>query len=115
MSNTVDISLALEQAGGSEELARDLFGMLLNDLPNLKNGLNQAFEQNDAQTLWDVTHKIHGSTAYCGVPALRDAAKALENAIKQSEPELQPLVEALNGAIQALQIEGPQVLEQDWG
>jgi len=115
MSNIVDIKLALEQAGGSEELARDLFSMLLDDLPNLKNSLNQAFEQNDSQALWDHTHKIYGSTAYCGVPMLHDSAKAMEQGIKQADSAaLQPLLDKLNDAIQALQIEGPQILEQDW-
>ena len=116
MSTIVDIPLALEQAGGSAELAKELFGMLLADLPGLQERLNQAFESGDRQALWDHTHKIHGSTAYCGVPALREAAHAMEKAIKAEDGvDLRAPLAELNRAIDALLAEGPAMLERDWG
>ncbi len=116
MSDIVDIPLALEQAGGSADLAKDLFGMLLADLPGLQEQLNQAFESGDRQALWDHTHKIHGSTAYCGVPALREAAHAMEKAIKDGDGiDLAGPLAELNRAIDALLAEGPGFLEKDWG
>jgi len=116
MSDVVDISLALEQAGGSADLARDLFGMLLADLPDLRDKVNAAFASGDREALWDHTHKIHGSTAYCGVPALREAAHAMEQAIKAGDgADLDTPLAALNSAIDQLLEQGPAILESgDW-
>jgi len=112
MSDVVDISQALDQAGGSAELARDLFGMLLADLPDLQARVNAAFADGDHEALWDHTHKIHGATAYCGVPALREAAHAMEQAIKAGDgTDLEAPLAALNRAIDALLEQGPAILE----
>ncbi len=115
MAEMLDISLALEQAGGNADLARELFQMLLNELPALRNSINSAFSGSDSQLLWDSTHKLYGSTAYCGVPALRDTAKALEDAIKQEADDIENRIQAINGAIDQLIEHGPAALEQDWG
>ena len=115
MAEMLDIPQALEQAGDNAELARELFQMLLNDLPGLRQNINQAFAGNDAQGLWDNTHKLYGSTAYCGVPALREAARALEDGIRQEQEDIAARIQALNGAIDELIANGPAALEQDWG
>jgi two-component system sensor histidine kinase BarA len=83
----IDTALAIEQAGGNEELARELLGMLLNELPQLRDMLAQAIQHSQMDAIWDHAHKIHGSTAYCGVPALRDSFKALESAIREQNIE----------------------------
>ncbi len=114
MSEILDIPYAIEQAGGNPELAKELFTMLLNDLPVLRDKLNQAFADSDSQALWDHTHKIHGSTAYCGVPALREAARRLEGAIKQQAEDLTTEIETLNQAILELLESGAAALERDW-
>lgn len=80
-----DKTIALEQAGGNAELAKDLFGMLLNDLPNMQSLLNDSFTGEKTQAFWDIAHKIHGSTAYCGTPRLKHACKLLEDAIKDDQ------------------------------
>lgn len=81
--NAIDTELALERAGGNPNLARDLYQMLQNELPGYLSQLQQLFEQKDYPALQELAHKIHGSATYCGVPALKDAARELENAIKQ--------------------------------
>lgn len=75
---------ALEQAGDDPALAKDLLQMLLAELPELLTKLRQALADNDHTALWDHAHKIHGSTAYCGVPALKAAAHDMEQLIKQA-------------------------------
>ena len=80
-----DKTIAVEQAGGSVELAKDLFGMLLNDLPQMRETLNMLYTGKKTQQFWDIAHKIHGATAYCGTPLLKQASKQLENAIKADD------------------------------
>ncbi|VAW91212.1 hypothetical protein MNBD_GAMMA23-320 [hydrothermal vent metagenome] len=81
-----DKELALSQAGGNAELAKELFEMLIKDLPSQQETMNKGHSQQDKQTFWDATHKIHGGTAYCGVPDLKKACKLLEDEIKKAYP-----------------------------
>ncbi|MDH3948438.1 MAG: Hpt domain-containing protein [Gammaproteobacteria bacterium] len=114
MPEMLDIPHAIEQAGGNPDLARELFSMLLQELPELKHKLNQAFNSADKQGLWDHAHKIHGSTAYCGVPLLQKAARDLEQAIKAQTSDVSDKIQDVNKAIDDLLVDGQTALEQDW-
>jgi len=114
MLKMLDIPHAIEQAGGNPVLARELFSMLLQELPDLKNKLNQAFNSADNQGFWDHAHKIHGSTAYCGVPLLQKAARELEAAIKAQTSDVADKIQGVNKAIDELLASGQTILEQDW-
>jgi len=82
-----DKSLAIERAGGSPELATDLFGMLLKELPLYRADLLKTLEQNDLHQMLRSAHKLHGSATYCGVSALRHAVATLEANIKRGMTE----------------------------
>jgi two-component system sensor histidine kinase BarA len=81
--NTIDINLALERAGGNQDLARELYQMLQNELPNYQSKIKQHFDSGNYVALLEVVHKLHGSATYCGVPALRAAAASMESNIKR--------------------------------
>lgn len=111
----IDCKLALEQAEGNEDLAKELLQMLLDELPKLKQLLLQALEQNDKTASWDHTHKLYGSTAYTGVPGLRAAAYELEQAIKQEDAVLiQDNFEVLSEEIDRVLACGRDALGQNW-
>ena len=114
MPEMLDITQAIEQAGGNPELAKELLSMLLKELPDLKNKLNQALNDADNQGLGDHAHKIYGSTAYCGVPALQKAAKELEEAIKAEASDVPEKIQSVNKAIDELLADGQTILELDW-
>lgn len=115
MSEVIDTTQALEQAAGNEKLAKELFGMLLNELPELEQKLGQAISDNDLQACWDHAHKIHGSTAYCGVPELRSAAQGMEQSIKlQDSEQIEENFAALKNAIRRLLDIGSSQLERPW-
>ncbi len=115
MTNVIDYQLALEQAAGDERLAKELFEMLLNELPTLKEKLGSAIRSNDLQGCWDHAHKIYGSTAYCGVPALRTAAQAMESVVKDKDMgQIEGNFTALSTAIECLLEQGHQALMANW-
>lgn len=115
MTEVIDYHLALEQAAGNQELAKELFEMLLKELPILKQKLNIAIKENDLQGCWDHAHKIHGSTAYCGVPALKAAAQVMELAVKDENMEkIEANFSALSMEIERLLEQGDQALATDW-
>jgi two-component system sensor histidine kinase BarA len=82
MYKVIDKVEALSLAAGDEDLARDMFNMLINELPAHLEALHASYVAEDRTTLQHHVHKINGATRYCGVPALREAANALEQAIK---------------------------------
>ena len=109
----LDKKQALEQAGNNQELACDLFNMLLQELPVLQDQLAQALDSGEPAAMWDPAHKLYGSTAYCGVPALREAARAMEECIKQQQADqLQNCFEHLSREIARLQEQGASLAEQ---
>jgi two-component system sensor histidine kinase BarA len=115
MTTVVDYAEAIDKAGGNTELAKELFGMLLQELPSLRDQLQAAMEQENLQAIWDHAHKIHGSTAYCGVPVLRQAAGAMETAIKTQQMDaIRDRFTTLDEAVQQLLNQGPTHLTVDW-
>ncbi|MFW2373740.1 MAG: response regulator [Gammaproteobacteria bacterium] len=72
---------ATSLAGGNSQLAEELLGMLIKELPEHKSRIELARHENDISQLKQVTHKLHGATSYCGVPMLRIRARELENLI----------------------------------
>jgi len=81
----IDRELALERAGGSAELAEELLGMLVQELPRQRAQLENAAHEHDLERVRDIAHKIKGSSTYCGTPALRIAAETVERHIKQGQ------------------------------
>lgn len=77
-----DEKIALEKVDGNHELMRELFAMMISELPNSIAELENALQGSDKETKWNIAHKLTGSTAYCGVPALQASSRALEQSIK---------------------------------
>ncbi|MDH5181785.1 MAG: Hpt domain-containing protein [Gammaproteobacteria bacterium] len=105
MNKIFDKEQAIAQSGGDPALAAELFTMLIKELPDLSEQLTRAHREMNFQTMWDHAHKIRGSTAYCGVPALQSTATALEDIIKQKD-EL-----VLGEAVAAVQAEIAKLVE----
>jgi two-component system sensor histidine kinase BarA len=82
-----DPAAAIRLAGGNEELARDMFRMLLDESPAQHRRILDAFEANDLERLKDEVHKLHGSAAFCGLPALKMSSHRLETAIESGGRE----------------------------
>jgi two-component system sensor histidine kinase BarA len=81
--SAIDTNLALERAGGNQDLACELYQMLQNELPNYLTTLQKHYDNGDYNALLEVVHKLNGSATYCGVPALKQAAATMEGNLKQ--------------------------------
>jgi len=115
MNDVINYQIALEQAAGDEELAKELFGMLLSELPVLKQKLDIAIKENDLKGCWDHAHKIYGSTAYCGVPALKAVAQEMESVVKNEDlGQITENFTLLATEIERLLEQGQQALAANW-
>jgi two-component system sensor histidine kinase BarA len=72
-------------AGGNEQLAGELFDMLIKELPGHREHIDRAKQSNSLSDLKYTTHKLHGATSYCGVPLLRKLSRQLEDIIDRRE------------------------------
>lgn len=84
-ANVVDPHLAVQRAGGNRELAEELFSMLQVELPTRRDAMRSALGKRDLEALHHHAHKLHGSTLYCGVPALQEAITELSGALKHGD------------------------------
>ena len=84
-SKIFDAEIGIELAGGNEQLANELFPMLISELPAHRENLLLAKQNNDTDDLKKHIHKLHGGTKYCGVPDLLEASAAFENIIDLKE------------------------------
>jgi|TARA_Y100000782_G_scaffold29956_1_gene33455 two-component system sensor histidine kinase BarA len=104
-SARLDWQLALQRAGGKEELALEMLNMLLLSVPETLRLLNEAIEKEDCEHVLSIVHKFHGACCYTGVPKLKSLAETLETALKGDcdlnyiEPELFELIDELNNLL----------------
>jgi two-component system, NarL family, sensor histidine kinase BarA len=78
-----DIDKALSVTGGDRRLAEEMYNQLLHELPASLATIESAFSEGNWRALWESTHKLHGSTSSCGVPALDYTVQQLENACRE--------------------------------
>jgi two-component system sensor histidine kinase BarA len=78
---------ALSVAGGSKALADKMFSALQKELPNQLYSMQKQAIEGNYDELWNIAHRMHGSTAICGVPALNQAVETLEKTIKKGTDE----------------------------
>jgi len=81
---------AIKLAGGNAELAKELFQMLIAELPQYQEKIQTAQENNNIKDLKHFIHKVNGATSYCGVPKLRKAAVELESLIDNNTLDTVP-------------------------
>ena len=111
----LDKKRAVKKAAGDPQLAKELFAILLKELPDQLEKLNSAYAKGALGSLWDHAHQIHGSTAYCGVPILQQAVSSLESALKlKDNDKIRTQLTNTNQAIKQLLNQGPLWLEQEW-
>lgn len=82
----LDPVLGVELSFGDQSTWLMVLGMLLDDLGEYANKLAQA--SMDIDQLNHLSHKLVGSSCYCGTPALHQAAKQVELHCKQGEIHL---------------------------
>ena len=81
----IDWELSVQLAANKPLVAKELLGMLVDQLPSDLAEMEQAYQQQAWQQLEDLAHRCHGGVCYVGVPRLKQAAKTLENLLKAQQ------------------------------
>lgn len=91
--NIIDWEEALRLANHNHELAKDMLKLLTERLPEDRDDIVQAFQQQDWDRLKQFAHKLRGALCYCGVPRLRKITEQIDNELKK--PTNIPLITKL--------------------
>jgi two-component system sensor histidine kinase BarA len=89
--------------GGDRQLAQQMFNEFCEELPKDISTIRQLFAASNWDELWEIVHRLHGSTSMCGVPALNAVIKELEGRCKSRDSnETNQLVKLLESEADAL-------------
>ena len=108
-SKHIDWELAQKCAGGKVDLAIDMLNMLLDSLPESRENINNAVEQDNTPDILKHVHKLHGACCYTGVPRMKNLANTIETEIKKSDstdnvvPELYELIDEIDNLLKDCQ------------
>ncbi len=95
-----DPAQALRIAGGSASIAAKLFEELCRELPSSLSELRNCFTERNWSELWQLSHRLHGASAVCGVPALYHALGELQRAVwLEDESSVDNLLDRVAGEI----------------
>lgn len=83
-SYVVNFELVKTNMGGDERLARSLFGMFLQSLPEEMVKLQAYHKQESWGQLKAAIHQLKGGASYCGTERLNQVCAHLEEAIVHS-------------------------------
>ncbi|MEJ2576777.1 MAG: Hpt domain-containing protein [Gammaproteobacteria bacterium] len=80
-----DRARALRATGDSADVADQLLGRFLAELPDTTQRLRAALHEADWDALWALAHRVRGAAAICGTVALAAVVDELERGIKARE------------------------------
>ncbi|MBS2782182.1 two-component sensor histidine kinase BarA [Aeromonas salmonicida] len=109
----IDWSLAVRQAAGKLDLAKEMLTMLMASFDEVDPVLEAAFagQGEDAEVLAQL-HRLNGGCAYSGVPGLQRLLSQLEQQLRDGVPvsELEPELLELQDAMEQVRREAPLYL-----
>jgi two-component system sensor histidine kinase BarA len=82
-----DIEKAMSVTGGDSKLANEMFQQLKRELPDHLAALTSAHANQDWALIREITHKLHGSTSSCGVPALDYTVQQFMSACREESAQ----------------------------
>ena len=80
--SSIDWELSLKNANRKENLAKQMLNMLTQSFEESEINISHFLKNNELEKLISEVHKIHGATAYCGVPLLKKLACKFESELK---------------------------------
>ncbi len=81
---SIDLKKSLALSANNESLLKQIFEILLREIPAYQFQLEDALEQSDRNKISLVIHKIHGVTCYASLPKIRQQVLIVEKSMAQN-------------------------------
>jgi HPt (histidine-containing phosphotransfer) domain-containing protein len=75
-----DKASLIDRLMGDEELANEIFGVFLEDVPRNYTALKESFDNGDSHSVQSLAHTLKGASANVGALALQEVAYQIEAA-----------------------------------
>lgn len=112
-TESVDIKLSLHLSANNESLLRQIFEILLRDIPHHKDQLSNAARQLDYEKLSTLIHNIHGVTCYACLPRLKIQVESIQQKLAQkSYLHLEVAVDAMIEELEQIRLQVESYLHQ---
>ncbi|GHF84568.1 two-component sensor histidine kinase BarA [Thalassotalea marina] len=104
-SSVINWPLALKRAGRKPKLAKDMLTGLVESLPEVRTGMQEAITSQDLERVKELMHKLNGACCYSGVPDLGKLVHQLETELKRGaniddlEPEFLEFFEHVDNVL----------------
>jgi len=101
---SLDWELSVSLSNNDPSIAKELLGMLGNDLKKISVQMQKAFQEDNMYEIERLAHKLHGACCYCGVPRLKSLTQQIEQEAKTHQVKsLDALLEEMNAVIHLLE------------
>jgi signal transduction histidine kinase/DNA-binding NarL/FixJ family response regulator len=98
-----DQQSALKNSAGNQQVADDIFCMLLAEAGENLHRIDKHMKAHAWQPLWEEVHRFRGAAAVCGAPALHASLGKMETAVKKRDSEaIETLLDGLQTQIELL-------------
>jgi len=105
-TKSINIEQSLDLAAGNESLLKQIFEILLRDIPDYRNQLSNAIEQLDYTKLSSIIHKIHGTTCYTSLPLLKSQVVSIQQQLSaESYINLDTAVDSMTKELEQVRLE----------
>lgn len=106
------VARLVERLQGDAELGQTILEKLLSELPPQLQAIESAIDQRDYASAKAITHKVHGSAAFCDLSTLKTLAAKLEDTLAQpQEKQVHEAWHAFERESQRLLHYGPRIRE----
>ena len=113
---SIDFEKSLDLAANNESLLRQIFEILLREIPQHKIQISNAVQQLDYAKLSAIAHKIHGVTCYACLPRLKSQVISAQQQISEkSYPLLETTVDAMVEELEQIGTQIDSYLQQKEG
>jgi len=113
-TESIDIKLSLDLAANNESLLKQIFEILLREIPHHKDQLSNAVQQQDYAKLSMIAHKIHGTTCYACLPRLKSQVELIQQQLAQeSYSLLETTVDAMIEELEQVRLQVELYLQRD--
>ena len=100
---SLDYERSLELAAGNESLFKQILEILKRDIPEQRQHLRDALDDQDLDRLGALAHKLHGVTCYASLPKLRRLVVAFQQTLTTaSSDSLASSVDELDSELAAV-------------
>lgn len=105
-TKSVNIRQSLDLAADNESLLKQIFEILLRDIPDYRDQLANAIEQLDYTKLSSIIHKIHGTTCYTSLPLLKSQVMSIQQQLSaESYINLDTAVDSMIKELEQVRLE----------